>query len=269
MSNGGKATDQDASESTTSNTIIPQSTALVPFGIQAARSNDTTDTEVNKRQTIEKLVLAEKWSGVSIMAGLYDLESKGSLPTGDAQSRALVQSDTMTVNDSSTVQSSWFGGFSAGPKAPKDSEDAGTAVNDGKSAGWTEILNRGIEAITPQKPNAPDNQILPPSQIKREEIHLRKTGNVPERQKHQPVAKRNFGSKQAPPTELRHADRVTGDIPSIQFMSAQLREAEAAEKVLKRDSQNRLPLHGTQDLIPYWKKREEKNASDDAKPAAK
>jgi hypothetical protein len=81
--------------------------------------------------------------------------------------------------------------------------------------------------------------------------------------------KRDLGSNHLPPTELRHADRVTGDIPAAQFTATQLRETEVAEKVVKRDSQNRLSLHGTQDLIPYWKDREEKNAGDDAKPAAK
>jgi hypothetical protein len=276
MLNRREGTDQDASASTSSSAIVPQSTALVPVGLQAARSTDTSDTEASKKNTIEKLVLAEKWKGVSIMAGLYDMELKGSLPTGDVQSRALVQSDTMTVHDSPTVQSTWMGGLSAGSTESKDSQDAGTAVSDGKSAGWTDILNRSHEAITPQKPKSPDNQIMsPPPQIKREEIHLRKVaGNVPDQSEnvelqHASLVNRNIRSDQLPPTELRHADRVTGDIPSSQLPAAQLRETAIAEKVVKRDSQNRASLHGARNLIPYWKTRGDKNASDDAKPSAK
>jgi hypothetical protein len=250
MSNRRKGTDQDGTESATSSTIVPQSTALVPFGIQAARSIDTTDTEAGKKKTIERLVLAEKWNGVVIMAGLYDLESKGSLPTSDARSRALVQRD-----------------------------NAGEAVSDGKSAGWTDILDRSNEEITPNELKSPDNQISPPPQFEKEKVHLRKVARkFPESQQHQSenveveqasLENRKFGSSQVPPTELRHADRVTGDISLAQLTAAPLREAEVAEKVVKRDSQNRASLHGTQELIPYWQKREAKNASDDAKPAAK
>ena len=245
ISDGGNGTNQDARESTTSSTTVPQSTALVPFGMQAARSVDTTDTELGKKQTIEKLVLAEKWKGVSIMAGLYDLELKGSSPAGDAQSRVLVQSDK--------------------PAA---------VASDGKSAGWTDIMNRGKQEITPQKPNSPGSQRSPPPQIEREEIHLRKVaGNGPEGQQRQSeyveVELASRVERKVPPTELRHADRLTGDISLAQFTAPQLREAEVAARGVKRDSQNRSSLHGTLDLIPYWKKREEKNAGDDARPAAK
>jgi hypothetical protein len=39
-------------------------------------SANTTDTDMSRRQTIEKLMRAEKWKGVSIMANLYEMESK-------------------------------------------------------------------------------------------------------------------------------------------------------------------------------------------------
>ena len=44
-------------------------------------SSDTTDTEMSKRQTIEKLMRAGKWKGVSIMANMYEMESKQSHPS--------------------------------------------------------------------------------------------------------------------------------------------------------------------------------------------
>jgi len=41
-------------------------------------STNTTDTETSKKQTIEKLMRAGKWKGVSIMANMYEMESKQS-----------------------------------------------------------------------------------------------------------------------------------------------------------------------------------------------
>lgn len=40
-------------------------------------SSDTSNTEMSKKQTIAKLVRAGKWKGVSIMANMYEMESKG------------------------------------------------------------------------------------------------------------------------------------------------------------------------------------------------
>ncbi|KAL3922958.1 MAG: hypothetical protein SGILL_001929, partial [Bacillariaceae sp.] len=39
-------------------------------------SSETHDTEMSRKQTIEKLMRAGKWKGVSIMANLYEMESK-------------------------------------------------------------------------------------------------------------------------------------------------------------------------------------------------
>ena len=61
------------------------SRALVPLvRPQPKRSLQTQDTAasiVSKKNTLEKLVQAEKWKGVAIMAGLYEMEAKGSLST--------------------------------------------------------------------------------------------------------------------------------------------------------------------------------------------
>jgi len=58
------------------------SLALVPFSAppsSAFRSHQTEDAIMSRKQTLEKLVQAQKWKGVSIMAGLYAMEEKGSL----------------------------------------------------------------------------------------------------------------------------------------------------------------------------------------------
>mmetsp|Transcript_8882 Transcript_8882/g.21717 ORF Transcript_8882/g.21717 Transcript_8882/m.21717 type:complete len:564 (-) Transcript_8882:86-1777(-) len=39
-------------------------------------STDTSKTELSKKQTIAKLMMAGKWKGVSIMANMYEMESK-------------------------------------------------------------------------------------------------------------------------------------------------------------------------------------------------
>lgn len=58
------------------------SRALVPLSrpqpISTSRSEDSWNSIMNKKSTLEKLVQAEKWKGVSIMAGLYEMEAKNS-----------------------------------------------------------------------------------------------------------------------------------------------------------------------------------------------
>merc|ERR1712241_1368985 len=39
-------------------------------------SIETSKTEMSKKQTIAKLIRAGKWKGVSIMANMYEIESK-------------------------------------------------------------------------------------------------------------------------------------------------------------------------------------------------
>lgn len=55
----------------------PQASMLASGSSRVASnvSQATTDTDASRRQTIEKLIRAEKWKGVSIMANLYEMES--------------------------------------------------------------------------------------------------------------------------------------------------------------------------------------------------
>jgi hypothetical protein len=57
---------------------ISTSRALVPLSRPRSAYVDC----ISKTTTLEKLVNAEKWKGVSIMAGLYEMEAKGSFSTG-------------------------------------------------------------------------------------------------------------------------------------------------------------------------------------------
>jgi hypothetical protein len=50
-----------------------------PLDIGSPELSGSSDPDTIKKQTIAKLINEEKWKGVSIMAGLYDMESKGSL----------------------------------------------------------------------------------------------------------------------------------------------------------------------------------------------
>lgn len=52
--------------------VLASGSSRIASNLSAA----TTDTETSRRQTIEKLMRAEKWKGVSIMANLYEMESK-------------------------------------------------------------------------------------------------------------------------------------------------------------------------------------------------
>lgn len=48
-------------------------------------STDTSNTEVSKKQTIAKLMQAGKWKGVSIMANMYEMESKQGHPSSSVR----------------------------------------------------------------------------------------------------------------------------------------------------------------------------------------
>jgi len=51
--------------------------------INSQELSDSSDPEAVKKQTIAKLINEKKWKGISIMAGLYDMESKGCLSNND------------------------------------------------------------------------------------------------------------------------------------------------------------------------------------------
>lgn len=55
------------------------SQALVPAAKPQGQFYLEDDSSLNKKRTIQKLARAQKWKGLSIMAGLYEMESKGSL----------------------------------------------------------------------------------------------------------------------------------------------------------------------------------------------
>ena len=58
------------------NSFDTDSQAFVLSSTSSVVSTNTTDTELSKKQTIEKLMRAGKWKGVSIMANMYEMESK-------------------------------------------------------------------------------------------------------------------------------------------------------------------------------------------------
>lgn len=158
-----------------------ESRALVPSNqpqsIVSKNSEDTSGSEMAKRHTIEKLVQAGKWKGVSIMAGLYEMESTGAV---SSQARG---NENLALTESEDAQP-WFKIFSS---SSKDSQDDRKPA----SRGWTGMINLSrANDETPQKTKViiPGDQKSPPPLMKKEEVQLRNT------------------------TELRDADRVDGDI---------------------------------------------------------
>jgi len=75
---GGTAIDMDSHALLLASTGFASSSASI-------MSTETTDTELSKKQTIEKLMRAGKWKGVSIMANMYEMESKQSHSTSSLQ----------------------------------------------------------------------------------------------------------------------------------------------------------------------------------------
>eukprot|EP00934_Nitzschia_sp_Nitz4_P006800 Nitzschia sp. Nitz4//scaffold22_size323478//269544//271562//NITZ4_000577-RA/size323478-augustus-gene-0.248-mRNA-1//-1//CDS//3329543145//6790//frame0 len=65
--------------------LVPEnesmSSALVPASMPVSRETDKSGSMMDKKTTIQRLAQAQKWKGLSIMAGLYEMESKGSLST--------------------------------------------------------------------------------------------------------------------------------------------------------------------------------------------
>lgn len=78
--------------------------------ISLTRSHDSSDTDLSKKQTIEKLVKAQKWKGVSIMANLYEMESKQNAPVvvknPDSRPSSLKSSKSKAKSASSRRSSS-------------------------------------------------------------------------------------------------------------------------------------------------------------------
>jgi hypothetical protein len=148
---------------------------------------------MSKKHTIEKLVKAEKWKGVSILAGLYEMESKGSIPSIDGAT---------------------------------------------PSKGWMDLLNlSGNKDGTPEKTRGSQYaQMTPPPQLQDEEVRLRSvTAGLT------PAATKSYASNQRI-TELRHVDRVDGDIIGQEMDSTGLNSVESRPAKL---------------LIPYWEQRKE------------
>jgi hypothetical protein len=67
------------------NSFDTDSQAFVLSSTSSIVSTNTTDTELSKKQTIEKLMRAGKWKGVSIMANMYEMESKQSSSSSSLQ----------------------------------------------------------------------------------------------------------------------------------------------------------------------------------------
>jgi len=64
-------------------------------------STDRSDTEITKKQTIEKLMRAGKWKGVSIMANMYEMESKQNNPSSSV--RPYPSSPTHPYSDTRSI----------------------------------------------------------------------------------------------------------------------------------------------------------------------
>lgn len=54
-----------------------------PLDINSPELSDSFNPEAVKKQTIAKLINEKKWKGINIMAGLYDMESKGCLSNSE------------------------------------------------------------------------------------------------------------------------------------------------------------------------------------------
>ena len=67
------------------NSFDTDSQAFVLSSTSSIVSTNTTDTEFSKKQTIEKLMRAGKWKGVSIMANMYEMESKQNSSSSSVQ----------------------------------------------------------------------------------------------------------------------------------------------------------------------------------------
>lgn len=73
-------------EKNSSNSFSNNSQIIFPNSSSSSiSSTDTSNTEISKKQTIAKLMRAGKWKGVSIMANMYELESKQGHPSSSVR----------------------------------------------------------------------------------------------------------------------------------------------------------------------------------------
>jgi hypothetical protein len=129
-----------------SSKAMSQSTALVPVQPSSLlddfslTSIDTNGTGASKKQTIEKLIKAGKWKGASIMAGLYDMEAKGSIAPSD------IPETSLTVSTSANGKSS-----SWATMLPNTSAESST-MTSGKKKAWMGMVGISQDEKSPSKP---------------------------------------------------------------------------------------------------------------------
>ena len=87
--NAGSSFDTD------SHAIVSSSSSIV--------SSDTDNTDVSKKQTIEKLMRAGKWKGVSIMANMYEMESKSKQRSSSTSMRPYPTSPSHPYTDRRSI----------------------------------------------------------------------------------------------------------------------------------------------------------------------
>lgn len=80
---------------TDSQVIMSSSSSIV--------SSDTDSTEVSKKQTIEKLMRAGKWKGVSIMANMYEMETKSKQRSSSTSMRPYPTSPSHPYTDRRSI----------------------------------------------------------------------------------------------------------------------------------------------------------------------
>ena len=212
---------------------MSDSRALVPASRTVGLGSvDTSDTLADKRQTIEKLARAKSYKGVSIMAGLYSLES------GQAQDPPGATSSDVTTSES-TSGPSWMGLFGSPPATT-------TPTADPNQSSWMGILNLASSTDdTPYQQRAQQVQPSPPTLVGREEVQLRSA--IPQLTTASPLSEEAGGStgrSLIPIAELR----PTGG---------------ATHQPTPRPPQSTSSLHGAKQLIPYWQDKERQASQDE------
>jgi hypothetical protein len=150
-----------------------QSSALVPMTMPTSNfpssesSVDTDGSMANKKLTIERLAKAKSFKGVSIMAGLYALETKMSKRSGDIE---IPSADSADYTASSGP--GWMNMFSGTGRTSQD-----TGATRSTTPGWMGLVN--LASATDDSWKAGDRaqqyptQPTPPALKEREEVQLR------------------------------------------------------------------------------------------------
>lgn len=209
-------------------------------------SQSPMDKEV-RTEKLRKLIAAKDWKGVHVLSGIYEMESKGTLPptfasmSGDSAERSDFALGWLRGgNNNSTPPGSVQGGERR--HAPPASPSTSTSTNSSELREFERLVNaqdwKGLAYFAGAEEDLDnedsDGELLPRNLFQNDSL-------APPMQQEQQQSSSSSGAN-----DLDHVNLRETDGPQ--------------QQVLKSDEDSDVEsIHGTENLIPHWQELVDKN----------